>query len=77
MRKVCLFMFLLHNAGFYAQAPKSVIITGKVLEKNTQQPLEFATIILLDAKENSALDETITNGNGEFRIEENSFLYLN
>lgn len=77
MKKVCLFMFLLYSAGFFAPAPNTVIVTGEVLEKNTQQPLEFAAIMLLNGNENSVLDGTITNGNGEFRIEENSFLYLN
>lgn len=75
MKKIFLFAFLLSIAGSFAQTSNNVTITGQVMEKNTQQPLEFATIILMNANDNSILDGSISNSNGEFNIEAKAGTY--
>jgi len=53
----------------------NVTITGRVVEKNTQQPLEFATIILMNTNDNTIQDGSVTNSNGEFHIETEAGTY--
>ncbi len=43
-------------------------ITGTVLDSATKQPVEFATVALLDKKTGKPIDGTITNDKGQFTI---------
>lgn len=65
---VILFMYL---AFFITNAQENTVykITGKVVDKTTQQPLEYATITILDAKNNTTLEGGITDGKGNFSLE--------
>ncbi len=47
---------------------KEVIITGKVIDKETQEPLEYATIAFFSKKENKIVTGGITDINGVFNI---------
>ncbi|MCF7569087.1 TonB-dependent receptor [Sabulilitoribacter arenilitoris] len=47
---------------------KEVIITGKVIDKETQKPLEYATIAFFSKKENKIVTGGITDINGVFSI---------
>ena len=59
-----------------AQENTEYKITGKVVDKTTQQPLEYATITILDTKTNKVLQGGITNGNGAFSVEIEKGVYI-
>ncbi|WP_242204583.1 outer membrane beta-barrel family protein [Aestuariivivens insulae] len=47
---------------------KKVVIVGTVIDNETRQPLEYATISLYSHKEEKIIDGTITDINGAFEI---------
>ncbi|CAA0239045.1 TonB-dependent outer membrane receptor [Tenacibaculum maritimum] len=72
MKKLLLFIFCIYNISLYAQKPKmhtkqTSLLSGIVLEASTRQPLEYATIILTDLK-NQQITGGITNEKGLFLI---------
>jgi outer membrane receptor for ferrienterochelin and colicins len=54
---------------------KKVKITGIVIEKNSKQPLEYATITLINTKNIKVIFGGITNPKGEFLVEANAGNY--
>ncbi len=54
---------------------KKITITGRVIEKKSNQPLEFATITFINIKNPKSIFGGITNSKGEFAIELNAGLY--
>ena len=50
---------------------KKVIVTGKVLETGTNQPLEYATVSLVSTKTNKVTAGGITDAKGDFSFEAN------
>ncbi|GGF10521.1 TonB-dependent receptor domain-containing protein [Flavobacterium limi] len=65
-------LFLFSGLWNYAQQPPSgqnkVKVTGKVLEKVTKQPLEYATVSITKTNENKVIAGGITNPKGEFEV---------
>lgn len=51
------------------QPTKKVKVTGKVVEKTSSQPLEYATIVLQNAQMTEIVTGGITNAKGEFEVE--------
>ncbi len=49
-------------------------ISGKIIDKDTQQPLEYATIVLTSLR-SKKVTGGLTDGNGEFDIEVNRGMY--
>ena len=47
---------------------KDVTITGKVLDEETNEPLEYATIAFFSKKKNKIVTGGITDANGDFSI---------
>ena len=47
---------------------KNITVTGKVIDKDTKQPLEYATVAFFSKKENKIIDGGITDSNGNFSI---------
>ncbi|WP_132218107.1 outer membrane beta-barrel family protein [Mariniflexile fucanivorans] len=47
---------------------KNITITGKVIDKETKDPLEYATVAFFSKKENKIIDGGITDINGNFNI---------
>ncbi len=47
---------------------KKVIISGTVIDKNMQQPLEYATVAFFSLEDNKIVDGGITDINGKFSI---------
>ncbi|MEM9527812.1 MAG: outer membrane beta-barrel family protein [Bacteroidota bacterium] len=45
------------------------VITGRVVDKGSGQPIEFATVLIADAATGSGLGGTTTDLNGTFRLE--------
>ncbi|MCF7560047.1 TonB-dependent receptor [Sabulilitoribacter multivorans] len=67
---------------FYAQPKepnvvfdKNITVKGKVVDKETQLPLEYASIAFFSKKENKIVDGGITDVNGEFSIIVNDGIY--
>ncbi|SHG29670.1 Outer membrane receptor proteins, mostly Fe transport [Flavobacterium micromati] len=80
MKKInsVLILVLFFNTLFsYAQTspPSKIKITGKVVEKITKQPLEYATVIFLTADNPKPVAGGITNAKGEFDIEIQTGIY--
>jgi hypothetical protein len=66
MRKLYL---LLLFCTFTAISQNTVTLRGKILEKNTQVPLESATVYFTAVKDSTVIDYTITDKTGAFKIE--------
>ena len=65
-------LYLLGMLITYGQrpgGPTKFIITGKVIDKETNQPLEYATITLKNNNRPDAIQGGITDAEGNFRIE--------
>ncbi|PWA03962.1 outer membrane beta-barrel protein [Flavobacterium psychrotolerans] len=58
------FLFL----SFSAFAQSTITVKGKILDKNTQVPLESATVYLSSVKDSAVIDYTITDKNGFFKM---------
>lgn len=76
--KFVLILVLFFNTLFsFAQITpaKKIKISGKVVEKTTKQPLEYATVTFLLADNPKPVAGGITNAKGEFDIEVNAGIY--
>ena len=75
MKKITSLLILLFLASNYTfaqgsgQLPKKVKVTGKVVEKTSSQPLEYATIVLQNVQVPDIVTGGITNAKGEFEVE--------
>lgn len=59
--RVVFFLFLLAGGiPVYAQQGKTTV-SGTVIDKNTQQPVEFVNVLLLNKKDSTTLNGTITD----------------
>ncbi|MCF6181059.1 outer membrane beta-barrel family protein [Lutibacter sp.] len=56
------------NAQNYQNSNSTILVTGKVLENETKQPLEYATIVLTP-KNGKNITGGLTNAKGNFSIE--------
>ncbi|XCF05154.1 outer membrane beta-barrel protein [Tamlana crocina] len=54
---------------------KKIIVSGKVIDKETQQPLEYATVAFFSKKKDKIVEGGITDLNGEFSIPVQNGLY--
>ncbi|WP_298223053.1 outer membrane beta-barrel family protein [Flavobacterium sp.] len=65
-----LFLFLLPVIIIAQNRPESkkIKITGKIVEKVSQQPLEYATITFINTKNPKIIGGGITNAKGEFDV---------
>ncbi len=70
MKNLFTLIILLITVGLQAQVPsaKEVTITGKVLDKDSGQPLEYATVSFTDTQE-KIVTGGITNQKGEYKID--------
>jgi len=65
-------IILLLSAALFAQnnpERKKIKVTGTIIEKVSKQPLEYATITFVNAKNPKALGGGITNAKGEFDVD--------
>jgi len=75
MKKIVITLCILIGfSSLYAQQPsyspstlKTITLTGKVIDNETKQPLEYATIVLTPVK-GKQVTGGITDANGEFEI---------
>lgn len=69
MKNVLFFLcFLAISTTLSAQNTK-YLITGKVVETNSEQPIEFATIMLGNSTTKAVIAGTTTDANGEFTVQ--------
>ncbi|WP_299895885.1 TonB-dependent receptor [uncultured Aquimarina sp.] len=54
---------------------KTIKVTGRVIDKETNDPLEYATISFINPKENKIVTGGITETNGNFNIEVPASIY--
>ncbi len=77
-RHILTFLFLTNVIFIYSQQQtetKKIKITGKIIDKNNNQPLEYATISLINTKSSKIVSGGITNDLGEFSIDSNTGIY--
>lgn len=80
-QKLFLLSLSLFTIFSFSQKPEAnsagnkIFITGKVVEKNTNQPLEYTTISLFNTKANKITGGGISDAKGEFKIESNPGTY--
>jgi len=64
---IFIFTFLLVSPVLHAQ-DQSVVVSGKVIESGSQQPLEYATVKLLDSESGQLLSGATTGADGTFSL---------
>ncbi|WP_405605284.1 TonB-dependent receptor domain-containing protein [Polaribacter sp. Asnod1-A03] len=68
MKKITLLLFfLLTSTYLLAQTGDQISITGKVIDANTNQPLEYATVVVKNTK-TQAVSGGITDMDGSFKV---------
>ncbi|MFB9051834.1 TonB-dependent receptor domain-containing protein [Formosa undariae] len=67
-RVVFSLLFLVICFNIQAQSGKDVKITGVVIDQETKQPLEYATVAFRNSKDNSVVTGGITDMDGKFNI---------
>ena len=72
MRKF-IFVFALLSCVFSFAQSKNFKITGKIVSEDDEKPLEAATVYLEKAKDSTLVAYTITNKDGVFLLEDNTF----
>ena len=68
MKRLLPFLFsLFFSVSLFAQ--KTIVVNGKLLDKNSGSPIESATVYLSSAKDSTVIDYTISDKNGIFKLE--------
>lgn len=67
-RILFLTLFLSVSNIVNANIDKNITIKGKVIDGDTKQPLEYATVSFFSYKENKIVDGIITDINGDFEV---------
>ena len=68
MKKILLLVFLLIGSYSYSQNPEPVTVKGKLIDKNTGTPLEFATISFISKDPQKAPQGGVTDLEGNYNI---------
>lgn len=71
LKRLQIFALFLFTIMVFAQKPdiKKIKITGKIFEKGTTLPLEYATVVFQDTKNPERLNGGVTDLNGNFNFE--------
>ena len=68
LMKTKIIFLLLFSTFLTLHAQNEFSVTGKVLDKDTKEPLEYATIAFKDIKDNKIISGGITDIKGNFDI---------
>jgi len=68
MKKKIAFLLTLITGIYSFGQQKEIKVTGKIVDNETKEPLEYATISFLNSKDNKVVTGGITQENGEFSI---------
>ena len=66
--KINLLTFLFFLFSFSIVAQQEITISGQVLDNDTKQPLEYATIVFSSPKDKSIITGGITGVDGKFIV---------
>lgn len=69
---ITIFILLAITFPVISQPPVGLTITGQVIDKKSRQPLEYATVTLLDKQTNKIITGGVTNASGRFAIKTTS-----
>ena len=69
MRKLLPLIFTLISITAFAQNQNSITITGRVLDKDSGQPLEYATLVVQSATDPSKVTGGVTDLDGKFSVD--------
>jgi outer membrane cobalamin receptor len=69
---LCLFLLFSFVQNTSAQTKEGITIIGKVIEKNSQNPVEFATIMLVHQETKKMITGTTTKEDGGFELQVDS-----
>ncbi|MGL4384075.1 MAG: TonB-dependent receptor, partial [Flavobacterium sp.] len=72
---ITLLLFCFSLLGYAQPGKDKLKVTGKVIEKNSKQPLEYATITLKNTTNPKMIAGGVTNNKGEFTIDVSSGTY--
>jgi outer membrane receptor protein involved in Fe transport len=61
------------QGGNSGSMPSEGIITGKIIDIDLNQPMEYANVVLFQKRDSSMVTGTVTNADGEFKIEKIPF----
>lgn len=61
------------GGGYNPDAPKIGVIKGKIVDKSTSTPLEYANVVLYKVRDSSMVEGAITDVDGAFRMEKLPF----
>ena len=76
LNRILFLILLLSTTNIVNANPdKNITIKGKVLDADTKQPLEYATVSFFSYKENKIVDGIITDTNGDFEVKVASGIY--
>ncbi len=65
----CLSFFLLMTTTVLSAQQQKILVTGTVLERNSQEPVEFATVMIADKATKKTITGATTGIDGTFSIE--------
>jgi ferric enterobactin receptor len=68
MRSITFFLLLFISVSVLAQQKINTKLSGKILDKATQQPLEYATVSVIDKTTGKTITGIIADANGAFTI---------
>ncbi|MBL4650919.1 MAG: TonB-dependent receptor [Aureispira sp.] len=69
---LCLFIFFSFGQNLSAQKKQGILIIGQVIEKNSQQPVEFATVMVMHQEAKRLITGTTTKVDGGFELQVDS-----
>lgn len=72
MKFLKIIILILSSSSFLLAQNQKIEITGTVIEKNSQQPVGFATVMIGDNKTKTAITGVTTGLDGTFKAETNS-----
>lgn len=82
MKQLCLLLFLLNTLQLLSQKPRGqdrqlspIKITGTVIDQDTGEPLEYATLVLQQVRRPEQVTGGITDATGKFEVETRPGLY--
>ena len=72
---VYLFSIIIYSQSYSYNENKEFIVSGKVTNSENSEPLEYATITILDPKDNNVITGGLSDETGNFRISTKKGIY--
>ena len=72
---IYLFSIIIYSQSYSYNENKEFIVSGKVTNFENSEPLEYATITILDPKDNNVITGGLSNETGDFKISTKKGIY--